>query len=417
MDTSARAGSGPVYFIFNLLPVDLALPESEPGGAGVIDRAVFGCGKIPLIASGATSDGLGSVDRVGPELRVLIIDDSRSSLALLASVLADVAEAKIETETNPLDALTRCAEVQFDLVLVDHIMPEMDGVEVTRRLRARDTYRLVPIIMVTSDSDRTLRIDAIGAGATDFVNKPFDRTELLARVQNLLTLRRAQTELADRAIWLAREVESATRHLVAREEEVIWRLARAIEYRDGDTGNHVSRVAQISQLIAEGIGLSPERCRTIYLAAPLHDIGKIGIADAVLSKPGRLTPEEMTAMRQHVTIGARILENGSSDLIRTAELIAQSHHERWDGTGYPDRLSGTDIPIEARVVAIADVFDALCSERPYKAAWPIEKAYKEIIDCTGTHFDPACVAAFQAKWPEIEALMPATSVPAEAAGF
>ena len=193
--------------------------------------------------------------------------------------------------------------------------------------------------------------------------------------------------------------------MLAREEEVIWRLARAIEYRDGDTGEHVSRVARISQLIAEGIGLSPQRCRTIYLAAPLHDIGKIGIADAILGKPGKLTPDEFKTMREHVTIGARILEGGSSDLIRTAELIAQSHHERWDGTGYPDRLSGCDIPIEARVVAIADVFDALCSERPYKPAWPVQKAYAEIVACGGTHFDPACVDAFQALWPQIQFIM------------
>ncbi|MNY20091.1 Cyclic di-GMP phosphodiesterase response regulator RpfG [compost metagenome] len=154
----------------------------------------------------------------------------------------------------------------------------------------------------------------------------------------------------------------------------------------------------------------------IYLAAPLHDIGKIGIADAILSKPGKLTPEEMAIMREHVTIGARILERGGSDLIRTAELIAQSHHEKWDGTGYPDRLSGTDIPIEARIVAIADVFDALCSERPYKPAWPIEKAYAEIVRCSGAHFDPQCVAAFRAKWPEICATMQPAEQP-QAVGF
>ena len=349
-------------------------------------------------------------------MRVLIIDDSRSSLALLATVVAEVAGAAIDTCTSPLEALTRCGAEQFDLVLVDHIMPEMDGVEVTRRLRSRDSYRLVPIIMVTSDSDQRLRIDAIGAGATDFINKPFDRTELLARVRNLLALRQAQIELADRARWLVREVENATRHLVEREEEVIWRLARAIEYRDGDTGEHVSRVALVCRLVAEAMNLSAERCRIIYLAAPLHDIGKIAIADAILGKPGKLTPEEMNEMRKHVTIGARILENGSSDLIRAAELIAQSHHERWDGTGYPDRLSGYDIPIEARIVAIADVFDALCAERPYKSAWPIDKAREEIRRLRGTHFDPACVDAFEARWVEIAAIM-AGAAPAQAVGF
>lgn len=338
-------------------------------------------------------------------MRVLIVDDSRSSLAMIGTIVKAATNADIDSCLLPSEALERSLTTQYDLVLVDHIMPEMDGVQFTSVLRARDAYRLVPIVMITSDMDRNTRIEAIRAGATDFVNKPFDPTELQARVANLLTLRAAQVELADRANWLSREVELATAHLLAREEEIIWRLARAIEYRDGDTSEHVSRVAQISQLIASGIGLNPQRCRTIYLAAPLHDIGKIGIADAILGKPGKLTPEEFSIMREHVTIGARILENGTSDLIRTAELIAQSHHERWDGTGYPDRLSGADIPIEARVVAIADVFDALCSTRPYKAAWPIEKAYAEIVACSGTHFDPACVTAFCAKWPEIEALL------------
>ena len=324
---------------------------------------------------------------------------------MIGTIVKAATNADIDSYTHPFDALERSLATQYDLVLVDHIMPEMDGVQFTSALRARDSYRLVPIIMVTSDMDRNTRIEAIRAGATDFVNKPFDPTELQARVANLLTLRAAQVELADRANWLAREVDQATAHLLAREEEIIRRLARAIEYRDGDTGGHVSRVAQISQLIASGIGLSPQRCRTIYLAAPLHDIGKIGIADAILGKPGKLTPEEFGIMREHVTIGARILENGSSELIKTAELIAQSHHERWDGAGYPDKLSGTDIPIEARVVAIADVFDALCSERPYKKAWPIEKAYAEILASSGTHFDPACVASFCVKWSEIEAIM------------
>lgn len=324
---------------------------------------------------------------------------------MIGAIVKQASNADIDGCLHPFEALERSANTQYDLILVDHIMPEMDGVQFTSALRAREAYRLVPIIMVTSDMDQSVRIEAIRAGATDFVNKPFDPTELQARVVNLLTLRAAQVELADRATWLSREVERATVHLLAREEEIIWRLARAIEYRDGDTGEHVSRVAQVSQLIASGIGLSPERCRIIYLAAPLHDIGKIGIADAILGKPGKLTADEFATMREHVTIGARILENGSSELIRTAELIAQSHHERWDGAGYPDRLSGNDIPIEARVVAIADVFDALCSERPYKPAWPIDKAYAEIIACSGTHFDPACIAAFQAQWPEIEAIM------------
>lgn len=336
---------------------------------------------------------------------VLIVDDSRSSLALLGSIVREIVGEGVELCLNPLEALQRCEDKQYDLLLVDHIMPEMDGIHFIEKLRACENYRTVPMVMVTSDVDKSIRIEAIRVGANDFLTKPFDPIELKARITNLLALRGAQVELADHANRLAREVEKATIHLLAREEEIIWRLARAIEYRDGDTGEHVSRVARISQIIGQGLGLTPQHCRMIYLAAPLHDIGKIGIADAILTKPGKLTPEEMSAMREHVNIGARILADADSDLIHTAELIAQSHHERWDGTGYPNKISGTAIPIEARIVALADVFDALCSERPYKRAWSPEEAYAEIARCSGSHFDPACVASFQSRWCEISALM------------
>jgi putative two-component system response regulator len=346
-------------------------------------------------------------------MRILIVDDSRSSLAFLGQRIGELGGHQTECFLDPIAALARSAEQQFDLVVLDNVMPVMDGIELTRRLRVSAAYRNVPIVMVTSDVDKNLRLSAIAAGANDFLVKPFDSIELQARVKNLLALRAAQLELADRARWLQREVETATRHVVEREEELIWRLARAIEYRDGDTGEHVSRVALIARTIAEALGLPAARCRIIYLAAPLHDIGKIGIADAVLGKPGRLTAEEMAVMRRHVTIGARILERGSSDLVRAAELIAQSHHERWDGGGYPDCLSGTDIPIEARIVAVADVFDALCSERPYKRAWPIEAARAEILKNSGTAFDPRCVEAFNARWPEIAAISRGDTVAAK----
>lgn len=341
----------------------------------------------------------------GTALRILIIDDSKSSLAILRSIVEEIEDCSVETFLRPADAMARIGSFQFDLVLVDYMMPKMDGIAVTRALRASEAYRLVPVIMVTSEVGADVRLEAVAAGATDFINKPFDPVELKARVRNLLSLRSAHLQLADRAQWLAREVEAATQHLVAREEEVIWRLARAIEYRDGSTGEHVSRVALVCRLIAEGLGLDAHRTRMIYLASPLHDIGKIGIADAILGKPGRLTDAEMDEMRRHVKIGVSILENGSSDLIRVAEAIAGTHHERWDGRGYPNRLGGEAIPIEGRIVALADVFDALCSERPYKPAWPIDKAYDEIVGLAGSHFDPAVVRAFQAKWPEIVDVM------------
>lgn len=328
---------------------------------------------------------------------------------MLHHVLSGLDGVDITTFLSPVVALEAAERHQFDLLLVDNVMPDLGGIELTWRVRQIDGYRAVPIIMVTSDNDRLLRVEAFHAGVTDFINKPFDRIELLARVRNLLALRRAQRDLADRAEWLAREVEAATRHLALREEEVIWRLARAVEFRDGDTGEHVSRVANISRMMAEAMDLPAVHCRNIYLAAALHDVGKIGVRDAVLGKPGKLDAGEMEEMRRHVEFGGRILAEGDSDLIRMAERIALSHHERWDGTGYPNRLAGTDIPVEGRIVAVADVFDALCSDRPYKKAWPVADARAEIGRLAGSHFDPACVAAFEACWQAIAPMM----VPAE----
>jgi putative two-component system response regulator len=231
--------------------------------------------------------------------------------------------------------------------------------------------------------------------------------------RSALRVRQSEMEgvLAAQAVTRRRELEAAR-------IDTLRRLTTAAGYRDDNTYEHTERVGHLAGRLARGLGLGDRDVSLIRRAAPLHDIGKIAIADAILGKPGKLTPEEMNEMRKHVTIGARILENGSSDLIRTAELIAQSHHERWDGTGYPDRLSGYDIPVEARIVAIADVFDALCAERPYKAAWPIAKARDEIRRLRGTHFDPACVDAFEARWPEIAAIMARVApARAEAVGF
>jgi putative two-component system response regulator len=258
--------------------------------------------------------------------------------------------------------------------------------------------------MITADANRQTRIDAIVAGATDFLNKPIDPAELRARIGNLLLLRRQQLALADRADWLASEVAKATHHLVEQEEEIVWRLSRALSYRDDDTGDHTMRVAAVARLIAEELGFADDRLRIIHLAAPLHDIGKVAIPDAVLFKPAKLSPDEYALMRTHATIGEDILANASSDLVRTACLIAGSHHERWDGTGYPRGLKGEEIPIEGRIASVADVFDALCSDRPYKPSWPIYTARREIESNAGTQFDPQCVAAFGRRWREIEQL-------------
>ena len=334
-------------------------------------------------------------------MRILIVDDSPSTLMLLKSIAERLDDVSVDACSRPLAALDMLHTAAYDLILVDYVMPQMNGSELIRAIRQLEDYRGVPIVMVTSEADRQVRLDAISAGAADFLNKPVDPVEFRARLTNLLALRRAQLDLANHAHWLEREVAKATKHLSEREEEVIWRLSRAIEFRDGGTGEHISRVAMVSQLIAEGLGCDAEFCRTIYLAAPLHDVGKVGIPDAILTKPGRLTDEEMATMREHVRLGQRILAGAESSLVRFAERIVASHHERWDGKGYPAGLSGEDIPLEGRIVAVADVFDALCSPRPYKSGWPVSEACDEINRCAGGHFDPRVVAAFNDRWTDI----------------
>jgi putative two-component system response regulator len=338
---------------------------------------------------------------------LLIVDDSRSSRLALETAVRSFAAYELESFGDPLAALERSRDIDFDLVLVDYMMPGLNGVDFIRRLRMQPGYESVPMVMITSQTERSVRLEALDAGATDFLTKPFDPLELQARILNLMALRNAQVELADRARSLDLAFRNASRRADMREQEIIWCLAQAMASRDGNTGDHIERVATVAELIAEGIGLDRLQRRNIYLAAPLHDIGKIGIPDAILQKPGKLTPDEIEQMRQHVPIGVGILRNSSAELSRVAVAIIGGHHEKWDGSGYPQGLSGEEIPIEARIVAVADVFDALCSARPYKPAWSPQKAYDEIIACSGTHFDPACVAAFRRKWPAIRALFEA----------
>jgi Response regulator containing a CheY-like receiver domain and an HD-GYP domain len=338
-------------------------------------------------------------------MNVAVIDDSKSVIAEIKRIFESNPDINLHTFSSPVEAREFCRDFTFDAVLVDFMMPDIDGIELLRTLRSNEMYRNVPIVMLTSAQDRHVKIQAIEAGATDFLLKPFDPTELIARLQNLLRLRDAQLRLEERASGLEDSMRAAAREIVAREEEIIWRLARAVEYRDGHTGNHVSRVAEISKVIALELGFDEARAHMLYLAAPLHDIGKIGIADAILNKPGSLTPEELVEMRRHVEIGVNILQDGTSELVKVACLIAGGHHEKWDGSGYPKGISGEDIPIEARIVAVADVFEALCSDRPYKRAWSQEEALAEIRAGRGKHFDPACVDAFIRRWPDIQQIM------------
>jgi len=257
-------------------------------------------------------------------------------------------------------------------------------------------------MMITVVSEKSVRYDALEAGATAFLTRPIDQIECRTSCRNLLKLHEQQSIIQDRADWLARQVEVATHKIVAREQEILLRLAKAGEYRDEDTGYHVVRMAKYSRQIAEELGFSAEECDEIEYAAPMHDIGKIGIPDNVLLKPGKFEPGEWDVMQSHTLIGHGILSNSQSRYIQTGSIIALNHHERFDGTGYPNGLAGRDIPLVARIVSVADVFDALVSSRPYKRPWPFKDALQYLRKHAGTQFDSSCVNAFFERLSKIE---------------
>ena len=332
--------------------------------------------------------------------RILIIDDQSTSRQILEELVTSLGE-RIVTESfaDPLTALAWAHTNQPDLVLTDYKMPQMNGVEFTLRFRA--LYPDVPLVMVTSMEEREIRYQALAAGATDFLTKPVDHTECRARCRNLLTMRQQQLIIKDRARWLEDKVHLATQEVVARERETLLRLAKAGEYRDEETGCHVLRMARFSSLIAERLGLSEEERHVIETAAPMHDIGKIGTPDNILLKPGKLDAGELVVMRTHARIGYEILKDSPSKYLQMGAVIAHGHHEKYDGSGYPDGLAGEAIPLPARIVAVADVFDALTSERPYKHAWSVQDALQYLQAEQGRHFDPVCVQAFVAQFDKV----------------
>jgi putative two-component system response regulator len=336
-------------------------------------------------------------------MKLLILDDNQIMLSVISGIVSRLGRHEIVTLLDPMEALRACSQQTFDMVVADYMMPGLDGIRFISTIRKLPAYRDIPIVMVTSADEKATCIEALEAGATDFVAKPIDPAELRARLQNLLALRQAQVDLGNRAEWLAREVEKATRQLKEQERELIVRLARAIECRDNETGDHVARMADLCRIVARGLGLDAETCATIHLAATLHDVGKIGVPDAILSKPGKLTDDERRQMCEHVSIGEAILSGGSSRLMDMAAAIAATHHEHWDGRGYPHGLRGPEIPIEGRIAAVADVFEALCADRVYRPAWPVEQARAYITEHSGKQFDPACVEAFERCWDEISA--------------
>lgn len=335
---------------------------------------------------------------------VLIIDDQLISRMILEELMRSM-NSNIEAVSfeDPVAALEWAKNNPVDLVLTDYKMPNMDGVEFTQWLRKIPSCADVPLIIITCFDDQEVKYRALEAGATDFLAKPIDHHECRARCHNLLTLREQQSIIRDRARWLEHQIGEKTRELRLREKETLLRLARAGEYRDNETGGHVMRMAYTSRLLAETMGMDDDFCDTIEQAAPMHDIGKIGIPDAILQKPGPLSSSERQRMMHHARIGYEILRDSPSHYLQAGATIAWCHHERYDGSGYPRGLRGDAIPVEAAIVALADVFDALLSQRPYKQAWSLDRTLEHIRLERGSQFKPECVDALLANLDRINA--------------
>lgn len=328
------------------------------------------------------------------KIKILVVEDNRTNRMLICKLIERTGDCIALPFASPLEVAEGLPTLAFDMAIVDYKMPGMSGIELIGLIRSNPSSADKPIVMVTAENEADLRLAALQAGAVEFLTKPIHPVDFMVRIRNLARLCKVQRKLADKEAWLREEVAAATEELRRREEEIIHRLTLAAGYKDEDTAAHTKRMARMCGAMARELGLDPDTCRDIELAAPMHDIGKVGIRDDVLLKRGLLDEQEMQHMRDHARIGGDILAGSSCDLLRLASVLATTHHERWDGTGYPNHLKGTEIPIAGRIAAVADVFDALISARPYKRAWSREEAIAYIAEQAGRQFDPACVEAF-----------------------
>lgn len=332
---------------------------------------------------------------------ILVVDDELVNVKLLERMLSEKGFNHVLSTQDPSQVLSIMKSNEIDLMLLDINMPHMDGYQVMEQLQSEPSVEMPPVLVLTAQYAQDFRQRALDNGARDYVTKPFDVDELVSRVTNLLEVHQANKYINQQNVILDERVRQRTKELeIAHSQlhesrlQVVYRLGRAAEYRDNETGLHIIRMSKMAVLIAKDAGVSDEDCDLLLNAAPMHDIGKIGIPDHILLKPGKLEPEEWVIMKTHAQIGADILAGDDTPLLNMASEIALTHHERWDGNGYPNGLKGEDIPLVGRITALADVFDALTSVRPYKKAWSIEDSVALITEESGKQFDPVLVEHF-----------------------
>ncbi len=333
--------------------------------------------------------------------KILIVDDEKANVLLLEDILENEGYVNFKSMLDSRNALDMYKKFRPDLVLLDLNMPYLDGFQVMEQLKELEKDSYAPVLVLTAQADRNTRLRALALGARDYIEKPFDITEVTQRILNMLEIRLLHNQVRDQNQLLEEKVRLRTRELEETRQEAILRLGRAAEYRDNETGMHVIRMSRLSARLAKEIGLNYEECQLMLQASPMHDVGKIGIPDEILLKPGKLNEKEWEIMKKHPEIGAEILSGGHSAVMQMAETIALTHQDRWDGSGYPHGLKGEKIPLAGRIVAICDVFDALTSKRYYKEAFSIEKSMQIIEQGSGKDFEPALVETFKRVLPEM----------------
>jgi response regulator RpfG family c-di-GMP phosphodiesterase len=326
------------------------------------------------------------------KIKIVSVDDNENNLMLVEAICMELG-ASVESFSDPLDGLMYSLQNEVDIIILDYMMPNLNGIEFIKEFR--NSKKIVPIVMVTAaGSDDTIHKEAFEAGVNDFLSKPINSILFKARITTLLQSYQSQLLLLDRAKHLESEVQKATQNLINREHETLKILGKTAEYKDPETASHVARVAHYSKLLAKAYGLDEKEQDIIFYASPFHDLGKVGIEDKILLKPGKLDEDEFEIMKTHASIGYEILKTAQSEFLQAGATIAITHHEKYNGKGYPNALAGEDINLYGRIVAIVDVFDALTSERPYKKAWSFEDALELLQKESGEHFDPKIVDLF-----------------------